>query len=130
MKKSLPWIALFLITACNQSPVPREMSALEVMGQINNDFCLLVDIREKGSFTKTAAPSIWIPFTDIEKNQHDLPKLLPSNIQDKTVVIFSDNPDLSIKACQLLMKTKYKCNYLKSFSDWENNNLPTRPVTF
>jgi len=130
MKKFLPWITLILIIACQHQPVTREMSALEVMGQINNDFCQLIDVREKGSFTKTIDPSIWIPFTDIEKNQNDLSNLLPKNIHDKTLVVFADHLDLSIQACQIFTKLKYKCNYLKSFSVWEENHLPTKLMTF
>jgi len=130
MKNHLSWIALFLLISCQQPSASREMSVLEVMGQINNDFCLLIDVREKGSFTKMISPSIWIPYSDIEKQQNDLANLLPKNLQDKTIVVYADQTNLSIQACQILMKAKYKCNYLKSFSDWEENNLPTKPMTF
>lgn len=130
MKKYLSWITLIFIIACHHQPVAREMSALEVMGQINNDFCLLIDIREKGSFTKIINPSLWIPFTDIEKNQNDLSNLLPKNIHDKTIVVYSDQTELSIQACQIFSKVNYKCNYLKNFSVWEESHLPTKLMTF
>jgi hypothetical protein len=128
-KYSALCLIFILLWACKSQPTAREMSAMEIMGQINNDFCLLIDTRENGTFSKTAEAATWIPATEIEKNQNDLSKILPATAHAKTIVIFSEKPEQSINTCQLFLKQNFKCNYLKHFKEWEEANLPTKAIT-
>ena len=122
-------IILFLfclhIYSCQDKSV-RIMDSMEVMGQLNNQFIELIDLREfnKIENQEIAKGAHWISATKIIKN----PSLLNQFSKKRTLVIYgAKNSQKQI--INIAIDNGYKISVMDSFQDWKKNNLPLKKIT-
>ena len=121
MKKIFVLLTLLILFACQSKPDYREFSAMETMGQIQNDFAILVDIRSEPE--EMAQPAHHIPADDIIKNTPKWRNFLEQKTGTRTIVFYGDNKEEAIKICKSVNK---KTGYLMSYEEWTANGLPAK----
>ena len=116
---------LLMIASCtsNRSPQPtRPITPFEVQGMLNNDFAIIVDVREPSERAERIEKARPLPMSSIESNAPELQSLLKDVAKDKTLVFCCSNN--AQKAAEKIASQGLKTAYFENLEDWRKAGLP------
>lgn len=115
------------ITACEKTATgPRSIQPMEVQGLLNNDFAVLVDVREDTEIADgMAARAKWLPVSKIESDPAALDEFLKSVPKDKEIVFYCRSGSRAGSVAKQVAAKGYKVANMGGFHDWVAAGLPT-----
>lgn len=94
----------------------REYEAKEAIGQVRNDFAVLVDVRAPADFDSGHASGAKSqPLAAMEK-EADWRNQLP---RDKTIIFYGHSEEQGMRAAGMAAAEGFNAGYLKSFAEWK-----------
>lgn len=125
MKKTVALVTLLLsVAACTQkAKPPASMTPAEVMGLLQNDFAVLIDVRP----ADVAGGGKAQPARNIPAAELDAEKISQTISKEKQVVFYGAGRDEAIQAANRLAEKGYKTGYLEGYDAWVSAGLPISP---
>ena len=128
MKRTLPTLFLLLLTSACFERVrpPQPIAPLEALGQIQNDFALLVDLREKEESESTGYPLKALPHvrSKIEENAESWKAFVGTLDKSKSIILIGNSPRELDRVALKLSEAHFEVKVLGAFSVWKNAGLP------
>ncbi len=119
------YIGLFL--GCTKRSEVLAISPLEAYGMLQNQFAILVDVREsqeiKGGM---AAPALWMPMSKIEKNDKSWQDFVQKLPKDKKIIFYCAGGVRAEKVAKMLAEKEYKTANMGGYKDWLQAALPIK----
>lgn len=114
------------LSSCTRKNAPaREFPPSEVAGMVQNDFVVLVDVREPAETSQGHAPkAISMPWSQIESQGQAWEQFLAKLPKDKSIVTYSSDTNHAKRAADLLSAKGYKAGFMASYQDWVKAGLP------
>jgi rhodanese-related sulfurtransferase len=105
---------------------PKPIAPLETMGLLQNDFAILVDLREAQESETTGRPlkARVHPLSSIEKDDASWKAFVSTLVRSKAVVLLGNSPRDLDRIGQRLSEEKYDVRILGAFNAWKNAGLP------
>lgn len=107
-----------------------EITPLETMGMLRNDFAVLVDVREKSEIEETgmAEGARWMPESEIRDQNPRWEKFVESLPRGKEIVVYSDTGRRAGEVAERLAEKGFKVSKMGGFSEWKKAGLPVKDV--
>lgn len=132
MKKLVVLALLALSTGClERAHPPQPIAPLEAMGLMQNDFAILVDLREPQE-TETSGRPIKArvhPLSTLEKDEKSWKEFTAKLERSKAIVLLGNSPRDLDRVGQKLSEAKFDVRIVGAFSAWKNAGLPMETGT-
>lgn len=111
-----------------QGTQPAAMSPMEAMGELRNDFAVLVDVREDSEIKESgmAEPAKWMPTSKINANDPEWQKFVQQLPKDKRIVFYCAAGGRAGKVAELLSSQGFRTANIGGFKDWAAAGLPVK----
>ena len=130
MKTFFALALLALSTGCfERIRPPQPIAPLEAMGLLQNDFAILVDLREPQESEVTGRPlkARAHPLSALEKDTAAWKEFASKLERSKAVVLLGNSPRDLDRIGLKLSQEKFDVRILGAFSAWKNAGLPLQP---
>ena len=122
---------LVLATACTQTgnPSVKAIPPREAYGMVQNDFAVIVDVREESELAETGKVkgAKWFPTSELGTEKwNEFVGTLP---KEKKIVFYCARGGRAQKVAEHLAGKGFDAMNMGGFSDWKNEGLPTEPVS-
>lgn len=105
----------------------RQITPMEAMGEVRNDFAVVVDVREPSELTDgMAQPAQNMPMSKIEANDPAWQEFKNNLPKDKLVVFYCAKGGRAGKVAESLAQEGYRTANMGGFEDWTAAGLPTK----
>jgi rhodanese-related sulfurtransferase len=104
-----------------------KLSAFEAYGSVQNDFAILVDVREEPELKKgLAQPALWFPTSKIEADGEEWKQFVKGLPKKKQIIFYCAGGSRAQDAAEKLAAEGYRTGNMGGFSDWQALGLPVR----
>ncbi len=105
----------------------RAISASEALARVESGEALLLDVREAGELgSGLAAPAIWVPTSDIDRNGERWQSFVKTLSADRLVIVYCAAGMRAEKVGNRLAEQGFQVANMGGFKDWTAAGLPTR----
>lgn len=128
---SLTFFVITGLSACTKKQGSvRPITPQETMGQLVNDFAVLVDVREREEVEETgiAEKARWIPYSSAKAKDKKWDEFVKSLPKDKLVVLYCAGGVRSEEVGKTLSQQGFQAANLGGFSDWKKAGFPVRDL--
>lgn len=103
------------------------MNAMEAFGMIQNDFGVLVDVREESEVKEgMAAPALWFPTSQMKDDSAEWKAFLEKLPKNKKIIFYCAAGGRAGKVATKLSTMGYQTANAGGFSDWVAAKLPVK----
>jgi rhodanese-related sulfurtransferase len=109
---------------------PQPIAPLEAMGLLQNDFAILVDLREAQESESSGRPlkARVHPLSVLEKDEAAWKEFVAKLERSKAVVLLGNSPRDLDRVGLKLSEEKFDVRILGAFNAWKNAGLPLQPA--
>lgn len=105
----------------------REVSVSETQGLLNNDFAILLDVREQDELAAgMAAPALWFPTSKAVSGSAEWEAFLEKLPKDKEIVIYCASGGRAGRVASELAGRGYRTANMGGFFDWAKAGMPVK----
>ena len=125
--KMLVSLLLLFIISCKPTP-PVKLTPIETLGQFQNDFIYVIDVREQSEYqsAEKIAIGIHIPLSEIKTNSAKWKTFYNNYNSNKKIVIFSDSDQTNQTALKIINDLNLSVTTFGLLDDWKKANLPIK----
>jgi rhodanese-related sulfurtransferase len=118
---------LVFTTGCfERAHPPQPIAPLEAMGLLQNDFALLIDLRESQESESTGRPlkARAHPLSILNRDEAGWKAFTASLDRSKAIVLMGNSPHDLDRIALKLSEAKFDVRILGAYSAWKNAGLP------
>lgn len=121
-------IALAAVACTKGSGKVVGVSPTEAQGLLNNDFAVMVDVREDSEIQESgmAAPAKHIPMSKIEAGDPAWKEFVANTPKDKQIIFYCAKGGRAGRAADLIAKEGFRSSNMGGFQTWVDAGLPVK----
>lgn len=121
-------LGILALVACNRRvPKVEAITPQETLGEMRNDFAVLLDVREADEVTAGIAQgATWIPTSKINADDPVFQQWLDKHPKDKKIVVYCAAGGRAGKIAAKINDKGYKAANMGGYKDWVAAGLPTQ----